>query len=200
MIDAVTLDGRDPLDTSRRMKEAPVMKHTIAAATVALFLIAVPLVAFAQSAPATGRDRLARALQRAWLPLESGLIVSSTQGTPISGKYEIDDGVFQLSVDTGKVDDYSGDTFVEVVVDYSTGTIARVEVMTDGGDIAAAQAQKAAMAATQQSLAVATAGVVKANAGYRAVSATPSLDGLRPVIEVLLVHGNEWKLVAEPLD
>ena len=176
------------------------MKRTIAAAAaVALFLTVVPPVAFAQSGPATGRDRLARALQGAWLPLESGLSASSTQG-PISGKYEIDDGAFQLSVYTAQADDFSGDTFVEVIVDYSTGTIARVEVMTDGGDIAAAQAQKAAMAATQRSLAVATAGVVKANAGYRAVSATPRLDGDRPVLDVLLVNGNDWRVVSEPLN
>jgi hypothetical protein len=175
------------------------MKRTIAAATVALFLIAAPLVAFAQSAPGTGRDRLAQALQ-SWLPLESGLIVSSTQGTPISAKYEIDDGAFQLSVYTVKADDDSGDTFVEVIVDYSTGTIARVEVMTDGGDIAAAQAQRAAMAAAPRSLAAATSDVVKANAGYSPVSATPSLDGGRPVLEVLLVNGSDWNVVSGPLN
>jgi len=177
------------------------MRGTITRALVIYAIFAsIPFNLFAEPGPVTEREALARELRNAWLPLESGLVVSSTQGTPISGKYEIDDGVFQLSVYTVKADDDSGDTFIEVIVDYSTGTIARVEVMTDGGDIAAAQAQKAAMAATQQSLAVATAGVVKANAGYRAVSATPSLDGLRPVIEVLLVHGNEWKLVSEPLD
>jgi hypothetical protein len=183
------------------MKEAQVMKRTIAAAaTAALFLIAVPPFAFAQNDPATGRDRLARALQGAWLPLESGLIAGSAQGAPISGKYEIDDGAFQLSVYTVKADDVSGETFIEVIVDYSTGTIARVEVMTDGGDIAAAQTQKAAMAIAQRSLAVATAAVVKANAGYRAVSVAPSLDGSRPVLEVLLVNGNDWKVVSEPLN
>jgi len=177
------------------------MKRTIAAAaTAALFLIAVPPFAFAQNDPGTGRDRLARALNGAWLPLESGLIASSTKGTPISGKYEIDDGVFQLSVYTVNADDDSGDTLLEVIVDYSTGTIARVEVMTDGGDIAAAQAQRAAMAATQRSLAVATTDVVKANAGYRAVSVTPGLDDGRPVLEVLLLNGSDWKVVSEPLN
>src|SRR2546425_469065 len=103
------------------------MRHTItiAAALVAIVLAAIPYSTLAQSAPVTGRDALARALQGAWLPLESGFVVSSIQGTPISGKYEIDDGSFQLSVYTLKADTFSGDTFMEVIVDYSTGTIVR---------------------------------------------------------------------------
>jgi hypothetical protein len=45
-----------------------------------------------------------------------------------------------------------------------------------------------------------TSDVVKANAGYRAVSATPRLEAGRPVAEVTLVRGDEWKVVIEPLD
>jgi len=101
---------------------------------------------------------------------------------------------------TLKTDAASGDTFMEVIVDYSTGTITRAEVITDGGDLAAARDQKAAIAAAKRPLEVATASVVKANAGYRAVSAVPSLDGGRPLVEVLLVNGSSWKVVSEPLD
>ena len=52
-----------------------------------------------------------------------------------------------------------------------------MEAITDGGDLAAAQVQKAAMVRATRSLADATAAAVKANAGYRAVSVLPGLDG-----------------------
>jgi hypothetical protein len=56
------------------------------------------------------------------------------------------------------------------------------------------------MAGAKRSLEAATASTVKANAGYRAVSALPGLDGSRPVAEIILVRGSEWKVVSEPLD
>src|ERR1051326_4799704 len=70
---------------------------------VLLLLMAVGLATTATATdPLTGPTRaaLARALTTAWLPLESGLALSATTGTPISAKYEIDDGAFQLSVYT----------------------------------------------------------------------------------------------------
>ncbi len=136
----------------------------------------------------------------AWLPLESGLVLSSTQGTPISAKYELEDGALQLSVYTLKADTLSGDRFSEVIVDFSAGMIARVDGITDAGDLSAAQSQKTAMATAKRSLVAVTADVVNANPGYRAVSAMPSLDGGRPVVEVILVRGNDWKIVSERLD
>ena len=62
------------------------------------------------------------------------MTVSRSEGTPISAKYEIDDGTFQLSVYTMR-----GDRFSEVIVDYNVGTIAKVDPITDGGDLAAAK-------------------------------------------------------------
>ena len=56
--------------------------------------------------------------------------------------------------------------------------------MRNGGGLAAAQAQKAAMD----------------RAGYRAVSGMPSLDNGHPVAEVTLAHGDDWKVVIERLD
>jgi len=78
--------------------------------------------------------------------------------------------------------------------------VLKVETISDGGDLAAVQAQKAAMDRARRSLAEATADAVKANAGYRAVSAMPSLDNGHPVAEVTLVHGDDWKVVIERLD
>ena len=147
-----------------------------------------------------GRESLTRALQGAWLPLESGLVVGAREGIPLSAKYEIDDGAFQLSVYTSKNAPSSGDAFTEVIVDYSAGIVLKTIPISDDGDLAAARAQKEAMDRAKRSLAEATADAVKANAGYRAVSATPRLDNGRPVAEVKLVRGDEWRVVSEYLD
>ena len=170
------------------------------AVIVSVMLATGPLAALAEPSSVGGRDALARALQGAWLPLESGLAVSSREGTPISAKYEIDDGAFQLSVYTVKTGTSSGDSFTEVIVDYNAGIVTRMEAITDGGDLAAAQAQKAAMLHARRSLADATVAAVKANAGYRAVSVMPSLDGGRPVAAVTLERGGDWKVVTERLE
>lgn len=73
-------------------------------------------------------------------------------------------------------------------------------MITDGGDLAAAQSQRAAMARAKRSLADATSDAVKTNAGYRAVSAMPGLDNGRPVAEVTLARGDDRKVVTERLD
>lgn len=172
---------------------------TIAIVTCSL-LVAIAGHAPAEPSSAAGRDALARALAGVWLPLESGLVLSSTQGTPISAKYELEDGVLQLSVYTLKVDTFSGDSFSEVIVDFSTGMIDRTDAVVDGEDLSAAQSQKAAMAGAKRSLGAVTADAVNANPGYRAVSATPSLNGGHPVVEVILLRGADWKVLSAPLD
>jgi len=172
--------------------------------TIALVVLGIlatsPFGVLAQSPPSEGRGTLTQAMRGAWLPLESGLAASGREGTPVSAKYEIDDGAFQLSVYTWKADASSGDSFAEVIVDHNTGGVSKVEVITDGGDLAAARSQRAAMAIAKRPLAEATEAAVRANAGYRAVSAMPSLVGGRPVAEVTLVRGDDWKVVTEQLD
>jgi hypothetical protein len=175
------------------------MRRIITTVIIAFSVLAAS-PALAQGGSDGGRETLTRALRGAWLPLESGLAASAGVGIPLSGKYEIDDGAFQLSVYTWKADAFSGDSFTEVIVDYSTGNVSKVEAITDGGDLAAAQSQKAAMAGAKRSLAEAAAAAVKAHAGYRAVSAMPSLNAGAPVAEVTLVKGDDWKVVTERLD
>lgn len=171
----------------------------IAAAIGLLWVAGVALVV-AETISVEGRESLTRAMQGAWLLLESGLGVSGREGTPLSAKYEIDDGAFQLSIYTSKNGTPQSEAFVEVIVDYSAGIVLKAAPITDEGDLAAARAQKEAMDRAKRSLAEATAAVVKANAGYRAVSATPRLDNGQPVAEVTLVRGNDWKVVNERLD
>src|SRR5215470_8210029 len=85
---------------------------------------ASPTRLLAQPASVSGREALARALAGAWLPLGSGLVLGSTQGTPLSGEHGVEDGPQHLAVYTLKGDPSSGGQFSEVIVDYSAGLIA----------------------------------------------------------------------------
>ena len=141
------------------------------------------------------RAELAKALKGVTVSLEKGLSASESQGKPLSGKFEVEDGKLQLSVYTMK-----GDKFSEVIVDHKTGKVAKTEAITGGGDLTAAKAQSGAMAKTKVSLRSATEKAVKANNGYRAVSVMPSLKDGHPVAEVTLVKDTEFKTASEKLD
>ena len=118
---------------------------------------------------------MAKALTEASVSLDQGLKASAPDGTPISGKYEIEHGALQLSIYTMK-----GAKFSEVIVDHKSGAIKKSEPITDADDMKAAQVQAAAMAKTKVPLDAATSHAVAANAGYRAVSVVPALDAGRP--------------------
>src|SRR5690348_11635670 len=108
-------------------------------------------------------------MKNATATLQGGLKVSQAQGTPISAKFEIEDGKLQLSVYTMK-----GNDFMEVVADPDTGAIAKAEKITDAEDLKAAAEQKAAMAKAKVPLLTATETAVKANAGSRRLVSSPS--------------------------
>src|SRR5262249_61101249 len=111
-------------------KEVDMGKMLTIAAVVLVIATTNPSNSPAQSDPGEGRETLTRALRAAGLPLESGLAASAREGTPLSAKYEIDAGAFQLSVYTRKVDAYAGDSFSEVIVDYNTSRAAKSDTMT----------------------------------------------------------------------
>ena len=137
---------------------------------------------------------MAKALQQASLPLEKATKVSEREGKPLSAKYEIEHGALQLSVYTMK-----GDRFSELIINHTSGAVAKDEWITDGDDLKAAQAQAAAMAKAKVTLDVATDTAVKGNPGYRAVSVVPKLDAGRPVAVVILMKGEDVKKVNEKL-
>jgi hypothetical protein len=138
---------------------------------------------------------LAAAMKNATATLQGGLRSSEVQGTPISAKFEIEDGRLQLSVYTTK-----GNDFMEVVADPNTGAIAKSEKITDAGDLKEAAEQKAAMAKAKVPLLTATETAVKANAGSRAVSIVPELKNGQAMAEVTLLQGTAFKKVTEKLD
>ena len=68
------------------------MRRGFATAAIVMMVLAPGAVALAQAGANDGRDTVARALGGAWLPLESGLVISAREGTPLSAKYEMDNG------------------------------------------------------------------------------------------------------------
>jgi hypothetical protein len=136
-----------------------------------------------------------KSLKAAKVSLERGLAAAQQKGKPISGKFEIEDGKLQLSTYTamkGK--------FYEVIVDHMSGKIAKTEQIKEGEDYTNANAQIKAMAVAKRSLRAMVAKAVAANPGYRAVSAVPSLQGGKPVAEVVLQNASGTKKVSEKLD
>ena len=138
---------------------------------------------------------LAAAMKNATATLQGGLKASEGQGTPISAKFEIEDGKLQLSIYTMK-----GNDFMEVVADPNTGAIAKSEKITDAGDLKEAAEQKAAMAKAKVPLLTATEAAVSANAGSRAVSIVPELKSGQATAEVTLLEGTAFKKVTQKLD
>jgi hypothetical protein len=138
---------------------------------------------------------LAKGLMGAKVSLAEGLAASEREGTPISGKFEIEDGELQLSVYTMK-----GDTFSEVIVDHTTGKVAKVEAITSGEDFTAATAQRAAMTKAKKSLHTVVDAAVKTHPGTRAVSVFPALKGEHAVAEITLVKDEAFTTVSESLE
>src|SRR5205809_8142212 len=90
---------------------------------------------------------VAKAVLSARVSLDQGLAASASHGQPISAKFEMEEGILQLSVYTmidGK--------FVDVILAHNTGTVAKAEPIGDGEDRTAAQSHVATMAKAKGSL------------------------------------------------
>jgi hypothetical protein len=107
----------------------------------------------------------------------------------------MEDGKLQLSVYTAKQD-----KFWEVIVDQTSGKISKTEEIKEGEDLSAAKAQNEAMAKAKKSLRSAVEKAISGNAGYRAISVVPSLEGGRPVAKAVLENATGTKTVSEGLD
>ena len=168
-------------------------KTWLAIVTLGFFAISFRQAAFGQADKE--KAQLANALTSTKVTLEAGIMASEREGKPISAKFEVEEGKLQLSVYTMK-----GDKFSEVIVDHQTGRIAKTEPITGGGDLAAAKQQSAAMAQAKSSLRAAAEAAVKANSGFRAVSVMPTLKSGKPVADVTLAKGQEFKTVSQNLN
>ena len=163
---------------------------------VPAFLSAIALVhSLAASAEEPSKQGdLLKALSGAKVTLQQGLEASTKSGKPISAKFELDNGALQLSVYTAK----SG-KFNEVVVDHSSGKVAKVERIKAGDDLSHARAQARALAKTKHSLRAVADKAEHDNPGYQTISLTPASKGNHAVVQVVLAKGEETKTVSETL-
>ena len=165
------------------------------------FILLVATIGLCSAVGATARAEegnpaaLAAAMKNATATLQGGLKASEAQGTPISAKFEIEDGKLQLSMYTMK-----GNDFMEVVADPKTGAIAKAEKITDADDLKEATEQKAAMAKPKVPLLTAAETAVTANGGSRAISIVPELKSGQATAEMTLLQGTTFKKVTEKLD
>ena len=165
------------------------------------FIVLVATIGLWSAIGATARAEegnpaaLAAAMKNATATLQGGLRASETQGTPISAKFEIEDGKLQLSVYT-----MQGDSFTEVVADANTGAIKEAETIKEADDLKEATEQKAAMAKAKVPLLTVAETAVSGNPGFRAVSIVPELKNGQAMAEVTLLQGTTFKKVMEELD
>ena len=138
---------------------------------------------------------VAKFLPTAKVTLQQGLAAAESQGKPISGKFEVEEGHFQLSVYTAQ-----GEKFSEVLVDYTTGKVAKSESITSGEDLADARKQMEAVAKAKKSLKSAVEQAEQASGGYRAVGVIPKLSNGHAVAVVTLVKGTQAKSLSESLE
>ncbi len=137
---------------------------------------------------------LGRVVKEAPISLEQGFAASSSEGVPISGKFELEVDGAQLSVYTAK-----GDTFSEVIVDHKTGRIAKVIPITEGNDLTDARHQMAVMTNAQRSLEETATIALRTHAGFRTVSATPARKDGETVVKIVLTNGTTWTTIYQPL-
>jgi len=81
-----------------------------------------------------------------------------------------------------------------------TGKVTKAEPITEGEDFAAANSQSAAMAKAKTSLKEAVDKAAAQSASARVVSAVPSLKEGHPVASIVLLDGEQFKTVQQPLD
>ena len=152
-------------------------------------------VIFADDDDDEGQEALIKLLGASKINLQQGLAASEQQGQPISAKFEVEEGKLQLSVYTAKEG-----KFFEVLINYVTGKVLKVEPITEGDDLAAANSQSAAMAKAKITLKEAADKAVTQSAKARVVSAVPSLKDGHPVASIVLLDGEQAKTVQQPLD
>ncbi len=166
----------------------------IAAGSVVVGLMVTGTVASGQESDTKTQAELASALAAKHISLQTGLTRAAARGTPISAKYEYEDGKLILSVYTEK-----RGQFFEVTVNHRSGKVAKTEKISEGDDLENAKAQSLAIAKAKESLKAAVGKAVADNPGYRAVSVTPSLNAGKASAEVTLLKGRAFKTVTEPL-
>jgi hypothetical protein len=135
------------------------------------------------------KTELAPVVSGSKVTLEQGLAASKKNGKPVSAKFEIENGKPQLSVYTIK----DGSKYFEVIVDQTSGEIAKADPITGGDDLSEAKKQNDGMFRATRELREAVKEAKRDNPGYNAVSVWSEMKDNHSVATVTLVKDNDWK-------
>jgi hypothetical protein len=135
------------------------------------------------------KAELAPVVSGSKVTLEQGLAASKKNGKPVSAKFEVENGKAQLSVYTIK----EGSKYFEVIVDQTSGEIAKTEPITGGDDLTAAKKQSDGMFRATREIREAVKEAKRDNPGYNAVSVWSEMKENHSVATVTLVKDNDWK-------
>jgi hypothetical protein len=161
------------------------------AAIALLSALAIALWVGPAKAAMTDKDKaeLATTVSGAKVTLEQGLMVSKKNGKPVSAKFEIANGTPQLSVYIVK----DGSKYSEVIVDHTSGEIAKAEPITGGDDLADAKKQNDGLFRATREIREAVKEAKHDNPGYLAVSVWPEMKDGHSLAHVMLVKDNDWR-------
>jgi hypothetical protein len=132
---------------------------------------------------------LAPAVSSAKVTLEQALATSKKDGKPVSAKFEIENGKPQLSVYTIK----DGTKYFEVIVDQTSGEIAKAEPISGGDNLTEAKKQNDGLFRATRELREAVKEAKHDNPGYLAVAVWPEMKDGHSIATVTLVKDNDWK-------
>jgi len=165
--------------------------------TALVSVLAVALWAIPVGAAMSDKEKaeLAPVVANAKVTLEQGLATSKKNGKPVSAKFEIENGKPQLSIYTVR----DGNKYFEVIVDHTSGEIAKVEPITGGDDLTAAKRQNDSLFRATRELREAVKEAKRDNPGYVAVSVWSEMKDSHSIATVTLVKDNDWKTVANDL-
>jgi hypothetical protein len=163
--------------------------------TAPLLLASIVLSSASSADEAAEQAAVAKQLPSVKISLQQGLTAAASQGQLLSGKFEVDEGHFQLSVYTAQ-----GKKFYEIIVDHRTGKVARVEPINAGEDLAEAKSQAAATAQEKIPLKTAVDKAEQSLVGSRAVSVIPELKDGHAVAVISLLKAGHYTSVSEPLE
>ena len=154
-------------------------------------MLAFVLWALPASAAMSDKEKadLAPVVSGAKVNLEQALATSKKDGKPVSAKFEIENGKPQLSVYTIK----EGSKYFEVIVDQTSGEIAKADPITGGDDLTEAKKQNDGMFRATRELREAVKEAKHDSPGYNAVSVSSEMKDNHSVATVLLVKDNDWK-------
>ena len=154
-------------------------------------VLGIALWVMSAGAAMTDKDKaeLAPVVADSKVTLEQGLATSKKNGKPVSAKFEIENGKPQLSVYTVK----DGSKYFEVIVDQTSGEIAKAEPITGGDDLTEAKKQSAGLFRATRELREAVKEAKRDNPGYLAVSVWSDMKDSHSLATVTLVKDNDWK-------